>query len=153
MPERNIQGAALIGRRIGIALFWFMAVFVIFASARSVISELYFGGDRDATPDEMHCAVALNELHNTLLERASQELRLPKDATRTSRWLQQWDQNYAATSGKCGSLSDTRQTLLALRERIEALLHDYAREQRPLSERIRRALQRFAPRSTHPTET
>jgi hypothetical protein len=154
MTRANIQGAALIGRRTGITLFWCMAVFVIGASARSVIGELYGSAkapENDA--DTAACAAQLTALHRQLLDKGSAELRLPRDPTRSKRWLADWDRNYVQTREQCGALHDTRHSLLTLRERVEALLHAYARDQRPLTERIERALQRFAPRSTPPRET
>jgi uncharacterized membrane protein len=154
MTRANIQGAALIGRRTGITLFWCMAVFVIGASAGSVISELYGSADPPANDAEtVACAAELTTLQRQLLDKASAELRLPRDPTRSKRWLSDWDRRYVQTREQCGALHDTRHTLLTLRERIEALLHAYARDERPLTERIERALQRFAPRSTPPRET
>ena len=41
--------AARIGRRVGITLFWCMAVFVVGMSSRSVIGELY-GSSEAASP-------------------------------------------------------------------------------------------------------
>jgi hypothetical protein len=155
MTRANTQGAALIGRRTGITLFWCMAVFVIGASARSVIGELY--GSASAPDDEAvtaACAAKLTALHHRLIEQASAELRLPKDPSRSQRWLSAWDRSYVQTRDQCGALNDTRRALLTLREHVEALLRVYARDQQPLTERIERALQRFAPpRSTPPRET
>jgi hypothetical protein len=148
------QGAALIGRRIGIALFWCMAVFVIGASASSVVQELF--DIPSAPPMEAQaprCAASLRALHQDLLDHASQEIRLPRDNARLRRWLGQWDRSYAETGASCGSLKDTRRALLGLRERVEAMLHGYARDEWPLTERIERALQRFSSRSTPPRET
>jgi hypothetical protein len=149
--SRERQGAALIGRRIGIALFWCLAVFVIGASARSVITELY--GTAPAGGDQLQCAASLRALHGSLLEQASAELRSSRDAERLTHWLSDWDRRFASTSEPCASLADTRRTLLSLRERVEAMLHDYAHDERPLTERIERALQRYVPRSTPPRKT
>jgi uncharacterized membrane protein len=148
------QGAALIGRRIGIALFWCMAVFVIGASAHSVVQELFDIPSAPAMDAEApRCAASLRALHQALLDDASKEIRLPRDNARLRRWLGAWDRRYAETAALCGSLKDTRRTLLGLRERVEAMLHGYARDEWPLTERIERALQRFSPRSTPPRET
>jgi hypothetical protein len=148
------QGAALIGRRIGIALFWCMAVFVIGASAHSVVQELF---DIPSVPamdaDAPRCAASLRALHQTLLDQTSKEIGLPRDNARFHRWLSAWDRRYADTGEFCGSLKDTRQTLRDLRERVEAMLHGYERDEWPLTERIDRALQRLSPRSTPPRET
>jgi hypothetical protein len=145
------QGAALIGRRIGIALFWCLAVYVIAASTRSVVIELY--GSASARADATACATTLQALRQSLIEHASDELPLARDDARTRRWLGAWDKTFAASASTCGPLADTRRTLLSLRERVEAMLHDYARDQSPLNESIQRALQRYLPRTTNPRET
>jgi hypothetical protein len=148
MTRAKPQGAALFGRRTGIALFWCMAVFVIGASARSVLGELYgtAGAPRD-NADTLACATSLRALHRELLDKSAAELRLPGDPKRLQRWLSAWDRSFVLTAEHCGELNDTRLTLRTLRERIEARLHGYARDDVPLTERIERALERIAPRS------
>jgi hypothetical protein len=141
----------LLGRRIGIGLFWCMAVFVVCMSTYSVIHELY--GSQEGPGDPLACATDLRSLHASLVEQASAELRLPRDPSRARRWLTDWDRAFAATSESCAALTDTRHTLLSLRERVEAMLRDYARDELPLTERIERALQRYVPRSTPPRKT
>jgi hypothetical protein len=154
MNAANSQGAARIGRQMGIALFWCMAVFVISASARSVLGELYGTPTPLAAGDDaVSCAAVLDGLHRSLIQQASAELRLPRDAARLRTWLRDWDKKYAITRDQCASLHETRRTLLALRERVEALLHTYARDELPLTERIARELKRFTSRSTPPSET
>jgi hypothetical protein len=145
------QGAALLGRRIGIALFWCLAVYVIAASTRSVVSELY--GSPSQGADAIACASTLRELRESLIQHASAELQLARDDARTRRWFGAWDKTFAASASHCGPLADTRRTLLSLRERVEAMLHDYARDKSPLNESIQRALQRYLPRTTSPRET
>jgi hypothetical protein len=157
-PKRQLAGAPLIGRRIGIALFWCMAAFVVTASTRSVLMELY--GTRDPTnsgdpAETVKCAESLKSLQEALLEQASGELVAPADQqnARLRRWLTDWDRKFAATSDGCAALSETRHTLQSLRERVEAMLRAYARDEVPLTERIQRALQRYLPRSTLPRKT
>jgi hypothetical protein len=153
-PKRQLAGAALIGRRIGIALFWCMAVFVVTASSRSVLMELYGTPTNTGDPTETaKCAQSLQSLHDALLDQASGELREPADPARQRRWLTDWDRRFAATSDGCAALTETRHTLHSLRERVEALLREYARDELPLTERIERALQRYLPRSTLPRKT
>jgi hypothetical protein len=140
---------ALIGRRIGIGLFWFMAVYVIVASTSSVVAELFDFPSAPAQDAEApRCAAEIRSLHDSLLEHASAQLKQPRDRVGLRRWLADWDKQFAETREPCGSLKDTRRSLLALRERVEALLHDYARDALPLSERIERALERYTPRSS-----
>jgi hypothetical protein len=155
-PKRQLSGAALIGRRIGIAVFWCLAVFVSLASARSVVMELYSKPEQPR--DNARCAAELRSLHSSLLEQASSELRNPGDLARSQRWLRSWDERFATTRGVCAGLWETRATLQTLRKKLEAMLRDYVREQRPLTERIERALSHrapshLAPRSILPRES
>jgi len=153
MQATRIHGAALIGRRIGITLFWCMAVFVVTASARSVLSQLYgWPMPRSLAFDEARCANEISALEKSLLERAGEELRAPRDPQRLHRWLTIWDRRFAALQGQCGSLEDARESLASLRVDVEEMLHTHIREHLLLIERIDRALQRFSARS-HPQET
>src|SRR5262245_53918337 len=117
MQATRIQGAALIGRRIGIALFWCLAVFVVGASARSVLSQLYaWPSPRSLAFDEARCANEIAALEKALLERAGEELRAPRDPQRLHRWLGVWDKRFSALRGQCGELEDARATLASLRQ-------------------------------------
>lgn len=150
-PKRQLYGAALVGRRLGIAIFWCLATFVLVASVRSVILELYT--KPSGSGDDMRCAAELRNLHDSLLEKASSELRNGGDLASTQRWLRAWDARFAGTRDMCAGLWETRDTLQTLRRKLEATLRDYAREQRPLTERIERALSRDVPRSILPRES
>ena len=140
---------AQIGRRIGIGLFWFMAVYVIVASTSSVVAELF--DFPSAAPDAAQaprCAAAIQSLQHSLLEHTGAELKLPPDQARLRRWLTDWDKEFAETREPCGSLKSTRRVLLTLRERLEAMLQTYAREALPLREQIERTLETYTPRSS-----
>lgn len=147
------SGAALVGRRIGIALFWCLAVFVIGASARSVLAQLYgWSSPQGAQLDEARCASEIDALRRSLLEQAADELLVPRDGAHTQRWLVAWDKRYAELSQGCGSLDEARRALSPLRRNVAALLNRHDDENLPLIERIDRALQRFSTRS-NPRET
>jgi hypothetical protein len=154
-PKRQLYGAALVGRRLGIAIFWCLATFVLVASVRSVITELY--AKPAGSGDDLRCAAELRSLHDSLLEQSSAELRRTTggggDLTSTQHWLRDWDARFAGTRDLCAGLWETRDTLQTLRKKLEAMLRDYAREQRPLTERIERALSRDVTRSILPRES
>lgn len=152
MPATRIQGPARIGRRIGIALFWFLAVFVTGASARSVLSELYeWPSPPSLALDEARCADEIASLKKTLLERAGEELQARRDPQRLHGWLSAWDKRFLVLRGQCGSLEDARVNLAALRHNLERMLHAHARDDLLLIERIDRALERFSARSHQET--
>jgi hypothetical protein len=145
-PKRQLAGAALVGRRIGIAAFWCLAVFVLVASTRSVLLELY--GKPQGVGDSVRCSAELRSLHSSLLEQASAELRDTSETdayAHTQRWLRQWDQRFAGTRDMCAGLWEARETLQSLRKRLEVMLRDFAKEQRPLNDRIERGLSRAIP--------
>lgn len=157
--KRHLTGAPLIGRRIGIAAFWCMAVFVTTASARSVILELYGTpesmvdrGNGKAGDDE-RCKVELRRLHSELLEHAGVLPRSAADQARFQAWLREWDQHFASTRAVCAGLRTTRETLQTLRMKLDAKRRDSAREILPLTERIERALSRAVPPSTPSRKT
>jgi hypothetical protein len=148
MQAKRIQGAALLGRRIGIALFWCLAVFVVFASFRSVLSQLYgWPAPSGLAFNEARCANEIAALEKSLMERAGEELRAPREPQRLGRWLSAWDRRFNGLQGQCGSLEDARASLESLRRDVEQMLHTHIREHLQLIERIDRALERFSARS------
>jgi len=153
MQAKRIQGAALIGRRIGITLFWCLAVYVVGASATSVLSQLYdWPVPQSLAFHEARCANEIVALEKQLLERAGAELRAHRDPQRLHRWLSSWDKRFGELRGHCGELEDARATLASLRRDIEQMLQTHRREHLLLIERIDRALERFSTRS-HRQET
>jgi hypothetical protein len=151
--KRQLSGAPLIGRRIGIAAFWFMAVFVTTASARSVILELYGSPESVGPGDDGRCKVELRKLHEDLLDRAASPLRSADAESGFQTWLRDWDRRFASTQAVCAGLRSTRETLQTLRKKLDAKRRDDARELLPLTERIERALSRAVPRSTPSRKT
>jgi hypothetical protein len=142
--QQPARGAARIGRRIGIAVFWLMAVFIVAASSRSVLGEIYGRQDAgDATAQQQAaCASALRTLETSLRTQAALALRERHDAAHIAQWLSAWDHEYE-TVDACGPLEEARLSLGDLRARMATLLQQHARRSAPLNERIRRALERF----------
>lgn len=145
--KRQLSGAPLIGRRIGIAAFWCMAVFVTMASTRSVVMELFGSPESFAGADDARCKSDLRGLHSELLEQVGSLPHSEGDETRFRAWLRKWDGRFAETSAVCGNLRSTRETLQHLRKKLDAKRRDDARELLPLTERIERALSRADARS------
>lgn len=149
--RRTLTGAPLIGRRIGIAAFWCLAVFVGTASARSVILELY--GTSVEGADDARCKTELRSLHSELLVRVGSLPHNADDESQFRAWLREWDGRFAVTHDICKGLRGTRETLQSLRKKLDAKRRDDARELLPLTERIERALSRVVPRSTPSRKT
>jgi hypothetical protein len=128
---------------MGIAVFWCLATFVAIASIRSVVLDLYAKPEQPG--NTARCAQELRTLHASLLDQASAELRARpsgdgNDLKHTSQWLEVWDKRFVATREDCAGMSVPWTQLQTLREKLGAMLRDYIREQRPLTERIERAL-------------
>jgi hypothetical protein len=151
--RRQLKGAPLIGRRIGVAAFWCMAVFVTTASSRSVIMELYGSPERSSAADDARCKGELRTLHSELLLHVGTMPHTEADETQFRAWLREWDVRFAVTRNVCAGLSGTRETLQTLRKKLDAKRRDDARELLPLTERIERALSRAMPRSTPSRKT
>jgi hypothetical protein len=155
-PRIRLTGAPLIGRRIGVAAFWCMAVFVTTASSRSVILELYGSPTISITgakPDDPRCKDELRALHSELLLHAGALPHTEADETQFRAWLRAWDGRFAVTRDVCAGLLGTRETLQTLRKKLDAKRRDDARELLPLTERIERALSRAVTRSTPSRKT
>ena len=153
MATSSKTSAARIGRRIGIACFWIMAVVVIGMSTRSVVMELFGNGDeREASPEQVRaCAHDLRVLERSLLDHTAADIRWPRHASDTQAWISKWDGQYASL-GPCGSLDTARLKLFQLRERTVALLHAHLRKNLPLTESIDRVLEQIESRSSRPRE-
>jgi hypothetical protein len=148
MSTSPATGAARIGRRIGITAFWLMAVFIVVASSRSVLREIYGLGAGPANADQVTaCAGTLQRLERSLREQAALAVRDHQNAATTQRWLAAWDDEYASL-GRCGELEDARISLGNLRASTATLLEQHGRRSAPLTERIRRALLRFTSKET-----
>ena len=152
-PKRKLKGAPLIGRRIGIAAFWCMAVFVSGASTRSVVLELFGSPGSFDGADDARCKSELRNLHSELLEQVGSLPHSEGDETRFRVWLRKWDGRFAETSDICGNLRSPRETLQDLRKKLDAKRRDDARELLPLTERIERALSRAELLSTPSRKT
>lgn len=132
-----------------------MAVFVVSASSRSVLGELYGDHEHDPVASEhvTHCASELATLERELLSHAAEDVRVPKSARDTQPWIAAWDRRYAEL-GACGPLEPTRLKLFRLRERTIKAIHSLSRTTLPLTENIERSIERFEPRpSRSPEET
>jgi hypothetical protein len=146
--RRQLTGAPLIGRRIGVAAFWFMAVFVTTASTRSVLLELFGSPGSFEGADDARCKTELRGLHSELLLQVGTMPHTEADETQFRAWLREWDGRFAVTRDVCAGLQGTRETLQTLRKKLDAKRRDDARELLPLTERIERALSRLEPRPT-----
>jgi hypothetical protein len=151
--RRHLTGAPLIGRRIGIAAFWCIAVFVATASARSVILELFISPKSFEGADDARCKDELRTLHSELLSHVGAMPHTEDDESQFRAWLREWDGRFAVTHDVCAGLRGTRETLQTLRKKLDAKRRDDARDLLPLTERIERALSRVVLRSTPSRKT
>ena len=135
------------GRAIGIALFWLLALHVIGTSTYSVVGQLYWPEAFDADPLERDCADRLGQLQQELLGASGQWLH-GGSAAELKRWFSAWDTRFARVPTNCGTLERAREDLLALRTDLERMLREYQQTQSPVRDRIKEALQPYAASSS-----
>jgi hypothetical protein len=140
-----------LGRRLGIALFWLLLVYVIGMSAASIIPALYFPeiAPRPDAQSEQVCARGIDALERELLAKIAGTLT-SGDAGGLDRWLADWDKRSAALAGGCGALESARQDLLELRTGIGSLLTKYRSGPLRAQQRLDRALEPWPFRGERP---
>lgn len=133
-----------LGRRLGVALFWLMAAYVVGAASLSVIPTLYWPkhAPLPRAAAVTRCADQIGDLERSLLQRAGDYLKRP-DRQDLAGWLSQWDRQLLALAGGCGPLDDARHDLQRLRNDVERMLRSYDREQAPIRDRIERLLSSY----------
>jgi hypothetical protein len=143
--DANAEGApgagARIGRKLGIGLFWLLAVYMVGMSAASIIPALYWPNiaPRPDAPALARCAAEIDALERELLRSATASLRRGQVAG-VERSLLEWDQRAIALSGGCGALEPAREDLLKLRAGIGALLAGYRSGTLRVQQRLQRTL-------------
>ncbi|MDD9935277.1 MAG: hypothetical protein OXT09_16820 [Myxococcales bacterium] len=145
-PQTADPSAPKIGRRLGIAIFWLLAAYVIGMSSISVISALYWP---DSAPHPSGagvglCATEIRELEQELVSHTTDYLGR-RDIRGMEAWLQQWDRRFLALAG-CGALEPARRELGELRTEMERLLERYGRDAARRQERILQALEQLPTR-------
>jgi hypothetical protein len=133
-----------VGRRIGIALFWLSAAYVVGGAALSILPALYWPAHTpDApSPGVLECARGIDALERALATHAADAYETTHTRSH-SAWLAAWDRRYAALGTDCGPLEHARHDLAALRADIGAHLDEHERSTRPVRERVRRAVDAF----------
>jgi hypothetical protein len=130
-----------VGRKLGIGLFWLLAVYMIGMSAASIIPALYWpnAAPRPDAPAVAHCAAEIDALERDLLRATATSLRHGQ-LTGIERSLLAWDQRAIALSGGCGALEPAREDLLRLRAGIGALIASYRSGTLRVQQRLQRTL-------------
>lgn len=140
-PPRPPRSA---GRRVGIALFWLSAAYVVGGAALSILPALYWPAHapRMPSPGVIECARGIDTLERELSAHAAgayEDVRAGVHAA----WLARWDRRYAALGSDCGPLEPARLDLGTLRTDLGAQLAEHERSSRPARERVRRAVDAF----------
>jgi hypothetical protein len=133
-----------IGRRLGIGLFWLLAVYMVGMSAASIIPALYWpdSAPRPAAPAVEQCARQLQALEGDLVSKVASTIQRGR-AAGLGRWLNAWDERSLKLAGGCGPLETTRKDLLRLRAELGALLADYRSGSLRVQQRLQRALEHW----------
>lgn len=148
--ERStVRRSPLLGRRLGVSVFWVLALFVVGGAARSILPALYWPAHAPEPrhPGALACAREIDELERELTSRTASGID-PELPAAPRAWLARWDARYLALGPDCGPLEDARRDLGVLRARLGALLVEHARESGPARERVRRAVDAFVTNET-----
>jgi hypothetical protein len=135
------SAGARVGRKLGIGLFWLLAVYMVGMSAASIIPALYWPhvAPRPDAPAVARCAAEIVALERNLLRLTATGLRRGQIAG-IERSLLAWDQRAIALSGGCGALEPAREDLLKLRAGIGALIASYRSGTLHIQQRLQRTL-------------
>jgi hypothetical protein len=130
-----------VGRKLGIVLFWLLAVYMVGMSAASIIPALYWPNvaPRPDAPVVARCAAEIVALERNLLRLTASGLRRGQIAG-IERSLLAWDQRAIALSGGCGALEPAREDLLELRAGIGVLIANYRSGTLRVHQRLQRTL-------------
>jgi hypothetical protein len=132
--------AERIGRRIGVTVFWCLAVFFVGMSTYSVVGQLYGATvPHSARGPEAKCASELESLERTLFEVSADVVRSGDDKKLSTK-LRKWDNRFQALAGKCGELAHTWQELGELRASVATMLRNFGDDQATARKRIQQAL-------------
>ena len=145
--------APIIGRRIGMLVYWILLAAVLGAGASSIIPEAFGLSDGAArtSAEEIRCARGIKRLKASLLEHASVLIR--SNSTENAEWLEKWDSRFRALGTGCGALETTRIDLATLRSNLELMSAEFSLSQKGLMGRIDRAVARYAERDPHEPST
>lgn len=136
--------AARIGRRVGALVFWVGAVYLAIVGFYSIIPQVFFPKSSYEQPAGATCEDGVTALRGELLARAGQRVSgggVAEDETSLRRWLDDWDDRYAAVGDGCeGSAGEAWAALGRLRHRTEITLRRFDEEQAPLVREIDRRL-------------
>jgi hypothetical protein len=142
------------GRRLGIGLFWLLAVYMIGMSAASIIPSLYWPASAprpDALAVEL-CAERIQSLKRELLAKVADTVRHGRVAG-LERWLLAWDERSLTLGGGCGPFEPARMDLLRLRADLGALLADYRSGPFRTQQRLQRALEQWPANGAEPPKS
>jgi hypothetical protein len=142
------------GRRLGIGLFWLLAVYMIGMSAASIIPSLYWPGSapRPAALAVEQCAERIRVLEHELLTKVADTVRRGRVAG-LERWLLAWDERSLTLGGGCGPFEPARMDLLRLRADLGALLASYRSGPFRTQQRLQRALEQWPAHGADPSKS
>ncbi len=146
-PQRPAEAsqryrAAVIGRRLGILVYWLLLTFVVSASALSIIPEAFGIGPGGPEVDEEFCAREIEALKADLLGQAG--VLISSDPKTRADRLERWDARFRELDTGCGVLERARTDLETLRSNLAAASARFFRSQGKLIKRIDNAVGRYA---------
>jgi hypothetical protein len=116
---------------------------VLSAGAVSIIGQVYgiSGSRKVSAQSEGYCAREIQWLKREILARAGENAVGDDSQPVLPSWLARWDERFRALGDTCGRLELARVDLKSLRDKYEAMLLGYRRQQVRLVKRIDRELE------------
>lgn len=139
-PSASPRDASRVGRRIAIALYAALTVYVVGVGFWSVVPQIFWPAEAYGVAGAVDpsCPDELEALRSDLLDRAATQTRAPGEEP-VRPFLDPWDERYRALEASCGAVPSYA-LLARLRYRVEEHLLRYEAEVAPLDEDTRRAL-------------
>ena len=135
----------LIGRRIALAVYWALTLWISIAALISVIPQVFWPAEArgEAPATVASCDEALRTLHAELMTGVSDELAAMSEPAGEDSFLVAWDARYRSLDHACGD----RRAYPLLNRLRHALGTDLGRalEAAPLARDVRMALDQDAP--------
>jgi hypothetical protein len=115
--------AAIIGRRIGMLIYWIVLIFILSAGATSIIPQV-FGFRKPAGKsviDPQKCVKQTRTLSLELRSKAN-DFCVRLSTHKLRGWLERWDERYRNVNANCGAPDPDRVELKALRDGLESMI-------------------------------
>ncbi|MEO0321901.1 MAG: hypothetical protein AAF447_03020 [Myxococcota bacterium] len=132
MESDGARRAARAGRRVALAIYWALMIYITAVGFLSVVPQVFFPEADAALAPTGPCPAAFTTLREELVTAA--ERHVGRREQELDPLLQRWDDRYAALRLRC---DDPGERELQLRHRLETTLRRYDRDEGSLLDALR----------------